>query len=206
EPLAGTPPRRAPADPPRDTRRLRADVHGCLRGLQRAADRGRRPSSARRRDLQADLGAHSRPLVGGERDRRGDGGDPGAVPQRLHARRPARGGFRMRAGRPLAAGGWGGGGGCGGSRRTTARAYGRALWDARLLLGYTLLVSLTLGIGAPFLMIALRSVGKGWFGRLWLPPQLTLEWYRWAVEVGNIGEVLRNTLIIGVIAVCISTT
>jgi len=89
---------------------------------------------------------------------------------------------------------------------TTARAYGRALWDARLLLGYTLLVSLTLGIGAPFLMIALRSVGKGWFGRLWLPPQLTLEWYRWAVEVGNIGEVLRNTLIIGVIAVCISTT
>ena len=89
---------------------------------------------------------------------------------------------------------------------TAARAYGRALWDARLLLGYTLLLSLTLGIGAPFLMIALRSVGKGWFGRLWLPPQLTLDWYRWAVEVGNIGEVLRNTLIIGVIAVCISTT
>ena len=86
-----------------------------------------------------------------------------------------------------------------------ARAYGRAMWDARLLLGYTLLVSLTILIAAPFLMIALRSVGKGWFGRLWLPPQLTLDWYRWAVEVGNIPEVLKNTLIIGTIAVLIST-
>lgn len=74
------------------------------------------------------------------------------------------------------------------------------------MLGYTLLLSLTLFIVAPFLMIALRSVGKGWFGKLWLPPQLTLDWYRWAVEVGNIPEVLKNTLIIGVIAVAISTT
>ena len=85
------------------------------------------------------------------------------------------------------------------------RPYVRALCDARLLLGYTLLVSLTLFIVAPFLMIVLRSVGKGWFGRLWLPPQLTLEWYRWALEVGSIPEVLKNTLIIGVIAVAIST-
>ncbi|MBI2563842.1 MAG: hypothetical protein HYW08_15955, partial [candidate division NC10 bacterium] len=86
-----------------------------------------------------------------------------------------------------------------------ARAYGRAMWDARLILAYTLLLSLTLFILAPFLMIALRSVGKGWFGRLWLPPQLTLDWYRWAVEVGNIPEVMKNTLIIGVIAVAVST-
>lgn len=86
-----------------------------------------------------------------------------------------------------------------------ARAYGRAMWDARLVLAYTLLVSLSLFILAPFLMIALRSVGKGWFGRLWLPPQLTLDWYRWAVEVGNIPEVMKNTLIIGVIAVAVST-
>ena len=85
------------------------------------------------------------------------------------------------------------------------RAYGRAMWDARLILAYTLLVSLSLFILAPFLMIALRSVGKGWFGRLWLPPQLTLDWYRWAVEVGNIPEVMKNTLIIGVIAVAVST-
>ena len=88
---------------------------------------------------------------------------------------------------------------------TAARAYWRGLWDARLVLGYTLLVSLTVFIVAPFLMITLRSIGKGWFGRLWLPPQLTLDWYRWAVEVGNIPEVLRNTLIIGVIATAIST-
>jgi putative spermidine/putrescine transport system permease protein len=74
-----------------------------------------------------------------------------------------------------------------------------------MILGYTLLLSLTLFIVAPFLMIALRSVGKGWFGRLWLPPQLTLDWYRWAVEVGNIPEVMKNTLIIGIIATAIST-
>jgi putative spermidine/putrescine transport system permease protein len=86
-----------------------------------------------------------------------------------------------------------------------ARAYVRGLWDGRLILGYTLLLSLTLFIVAPFLMIALRSVGKGWFGRLWLPPQLTLDWYRWAVEVGNIPEVMKNTLIIGIIATAIST-
>lgn len=85
------------------------------------------------------------------------------------------------------------------------RVYLRGLWDGRLVLGYTLLLSLTLLIVAPFLMIALRSVGKGWFGRLWFPPQLTLEWYRWAVEIGNIPEVMKNTLIIGVIAVTIST-
>jgi putative spermidine/putrescine transport system permease protein len=73
------------------------------------------------------------------------------------------------------------------------------------VLGYTLCVCLTLLITAPFLMIALRSVGKGWFGRLWLPPQLTWDWYRWAIEVGNIPEVMKNTLIIGAIAVIVST-
>jgi putative spermidine/putrescine transport system permease protein len=86
-----------------------------------------------------------------------------------------------------------------------ARAYGRGLWEERHVLGYTLLVSLTLFIVAPFLMIALRSVGKGWFGKRWLPPELTLEWYRWAIEVGNIPEVMKNTLIIGALAVLLST-
>jgi putative spermidine/putrescine transport system permease protein len=86
-----------------------------------------------------------------------------------------------------------------------ARAYGRGAWQERHVLAYTLLVSLTTFIVAPFLMIALRSVGKGWFGKLWLPPQLTLEWYRWAIEVGNIPEVMKNTLIIGLIAVALST-
>jgi len=89
--------------------------------------------------------------------------------------------------------------------RTLTRAYGQGLWEGRAVLAYTILLSLTLFIVAPFLMIALRSVGKGWFGKLWLPPQLTLEWYRWAIEVGNIPEVLQNTVVIGVIAVAIST-
>jgi putative spermidine/putrescine transport system permease protein len=85
------------------------------------------------------------------------------------------------------------------------RAYLAGLRHGWFILGYTLCVCLTLLITAPFLMIALRSVGKGWFGRLWFPPQLTWEWYRWAVEVGNIPEVMKNTLIIGIIAVIVST-
>jgi putative spermidine/putrescine transport system permease protein len=88
---------------------------------------------------------------------------------------------------------------------TLARTYAGGLWAERHVLGYTLLVSLTLFIAAPFLMIALRSVGKGWFGKRWLPPELTLEWYRWAVEVGNIPEVMKNTLVIGLVAVALST-
>jgi len=85
------------------------------------------------------------------------------------------------------------------------RAYMAGLRHGWFVLGYTLCVCLTLLITAPFLMIALRSVGKGWFGRLWLPPQLTWDWYRWAIEVGNIPEVMKNTLIIGAIAVIVST-
>jgi putative spermidine/putrescine transport system permease protein len=88
---------------------------------------------------------------------------------------------------------------------TLLRAYLAGLRHGWFILGYTLCVCLTLLITAPFLMIALRSVGKGWFGRLWFPPQLTWEWYRWAVEVGNIPEVMKNTLIIGIIAVIVST-
>jgi len=88
---------------------------------------------------------------------------------------------------------------------TLLRAYLRGLRQGWFVLGYTLCISLTLFIAAPFLMIALRSVGKGWFGKLWAPPQLTLEWYRWALEVGNIPEVMKNTLIIGVIATGVST-
>jgi len=88
---------------------------------------------------------------------------------------------------------------------TLLRAYLAGLRHGWFVLGYTLCVCLTLLITAPFLMIALRSVGKGWFGRLWFPPQFTWEWYRWAVEVGNIPEVMKNTLIIGIIAVIVST-
>jgi putative spermidine/putrescine transport system permease protein len=88
---------------------------------------------------------------------------------------------------------------------TLLKAYLQGLRHGWFILGYTLCVCLTLFITAPFLMIALRSVGKGWFGRLWFPPQLTLDWYRWAIDVGNIPEVMKNTLIIGAIAVAVST-
>ena len=35
----------------------------------------------------------------------------------------------------------------------------------------------------------LKSVGKDWFGKLWLPPTLTLDWYKWAIDVARLPEV-----------------
>jgi putative spermidine/putrescine transport system permease protein len=88
---------------------------------------------------------------------------------------------------------------------TTARQYARALIDAKKLLIYTFLLSFFLYIMAPFGMILVKSVGKDWFGRKWLPPTLTLDWYRWAIEVAKIPEITKNTLIIAALAVAIST-
>jgi putative spermidine/putrescine transport system permease protein len=88
---------------------------------------------------------------------------------------------------------------------TLLRQYLRALANARKLLIYTFLLCFGLMIYLPFLMIALRSVGRGWFGRLWLPPELTLDWYKWAVEVTNIVDITKNTLIIAVLAVTMAT-
>jgi putative spermidine/putrescine transport system permease protein len=85
------------------------------------------------------------------------------------------------------------------------RQYLKAILDARKLLIYTFLLCFALMIYLPFLMIALRSIGKGWFGRLWLPPELTLEWYKWAIEVTNIVDITKNTLIIAALAVAMST-
>jgi len=88
---------------------------------------------------------------------------------------------------------------------TLLRQYLRAIVNARKLLTYTFLLCFALAIYLPFLMIVLRSVGKGWFGKLWLPPQLTLDWYRWAVEVTNIVDITKNTLIIAGLAVIMAT-
>ena len=85
------------------------------------------------------------------------------------------------------------------------RQYLRAIWSGRKLLVYTFLLCFGLLIYLPFLMIALKSIGRGWFGRLWLPPELTLDWYRFAVEVTNIPEIAKNTLIIAVLAVGMAT-
>jgi putative spermidine/putrescine transport system permease protein len=85
------------------------------------------------------------------------------------------------------------------------RQYFRALLNARKLFLYTFLLCFGLIIYLPFLMIALRSVGRGWFGRLWLPPELTLDWYKWAVEVTNIVDITKNTLVIAALAVIMAT-
>lgn len=86
-----------------------------------------------------------------------------------------------------------------------AGQYIRAILNAKKLLIYTFLSSLFLYIASPFLMIFLKSFGKGWFGKRWLPPELTLDWYRWAISVAQVPEVTRNTLIIAAMAVAIST-
>jgi len=88
---------------------------------------------------------------------------------------------------------------------TLFRQYLRALANARKLFIYTFLLCFGLLIYLPFLMIVLRSVGRGWFGRLWLPPELTLDWYKWAVEVTNIVDITKNTLVIAALAVAMST-
>jgi len=83
--------------------------------------------------------------------------------------------------------------------------YLRAVWDGRKLLTYTFLMSFLLFIISPFFMIGLKAIGKDWFGKMWLPPTLTLDWFRWAVEVTQIPEILKNTLIIAALAVLMST-
>jgi len=85
------------------------------------------------------------------------------------------------------------------------RQYLKAILNARKLLIYTFLLCFALMIYLPFLMIALKSIGRGWFGRLWLPPELTLDWYKFAIEVTNIPEITKNTLIIAALAVAMST-
>lgn len=85
------------------------------------------------------------------------------------------------------------------------KLYLQPMWNARLLLTYSFLSGFAILIMAPFLMISLRSVGKGWFGKLWFPPELTLQWFQSAIDIGNIPEVLKNTFVVAAIAVGIST-
>jgi putative spermidine/putrescine transport system permease protein len=88
---------------------------------------------------------------------------------------------------------------------TLIRQYLKSIWSGRKLLIYTFLLCFALLIYLPFLMIALKSVGRGWFGRLWLPPEITLDWYKFAVEVTNIPQIVKNTLIIAALAVGMAT-
>jgi putative spermidine/putrescine transport system permease protein len=89
--------------------------------------------------------------------------------------------------------------------KNLAKTYVHGMWNGRLVLAYTLLVSLSLFIITPFVLIVLKSLGKNWFGKRWLPPTLTLEWYKWAIEIANVPEVMKNTLVIAGLAILIST-
>jgi putative spermidine/putrescine transport system permease protein len=89
---------------------------------------------------------------------------------------------------------------------TTLKNYIAGMRQGRFILGYTLLVSFALFIITPFIVIILKSVGKDWFGKRWFPPTLTLDWFRWAIDIARVPEVLKNTLIIAVLAILMSTT
>jgi putative spermidine/putrescine transport system permease protein len=93
----------------------------------------------------------------------------------------------------------------GSSSQSLARKYWHALVQQKRLLGTVFLWSFFLWITGPFVIIMLKSVGRNWFGRKWLPPNLSLDWYRWAISIANIPKVLGNTLIIAAIAVLLST-
>lgn len=87
---------------------------------------------------------------------------------------------------------------------TLARAYGSSLWNGRKLLAYTFMLAFLMYMVSPFLIIAVSSFGKSWFGRTWLPAQWSTDWYQWAVSVANIPVVLGNSLLIALLAVSIS--
>jgi putative spermidine/putrescine transport system permease protein len=89
---------------------------------------------------------------------------------------------------------------------TTVKTYLHGIWRGRLVLGYTVLVSFALFIITPFTIIIIKSVGKDWFGKRWLPPTFTLDWYKWAFDIARVPEVLKNTLIIAALAIIMSTT
>jgi putative spermidine/putrescine transport system permease protein len=90
--------------------------------------------------------------------------------------------------------------------KETLKAYVRGIWHGRFILAYTLLVSLSMFIISPFLLIMIKSVGKDWFGKRWLPPTLTLNWYKWAIDIADVPTVMKNTLVIAGLAILISTT
>jgi putative spermidine/putrescine transport system permease protein len=83
-------------------------------------------------------------------------------------------------------------------------AYGRSIWNGRKVLAYTLLLAFLLYMLAPLAIIAVSSVGKSWFGPTFLPQDWGLDWYAWAANIGNIPEVLKNSLLIAGLAVVMS--
>jgi putative spermidine/putrescine transport system permease protein len=85
-----------------------------------------------------------------------------------------------------------------------AGSYGRSIWDGRRVLAYTFMLAFLLYMLAPLTIIAVTSVGRTWFGPTWLPQEWGLQWYELAATIGNIPEVLKNSLIIAALAVIMS--
>ncbi|HEU4674309.1 MAG TPA: ABC transporter permease [Candidatus Limnocylindrales bacterium] len=85
-----------------------------------------------------------------------------------------------------------------------AGSYGRSVWDGRRVLAYTFMLAFLLYMLAPLTIIAVTSVGRTWFGPTWLPQEWGLQWYELAATIGNIPEVLKNSLIIAALAVVMS--
>ena len=85
-----------------------------------------------------------------------------------------------------------------------AATYVRSIWDGRRLLASTLLLAFLLYMLSPLAVIAVSSFGKAWFGPRFLPQDWGLDWYQWAVSIGNIPDVLKNSLLIAGLAVVMS--
>ncbi|MCK4255400.1 ABC transporter permease [candidate division WOR-3 bacterium] len=68
----------------------------------------------------------------------------------------------------------------------------------------TFLLCITIFIISPFLMIIVTSFARGWFGKQWMPQEWTFDWYKWAFQVANIGVILKNSIIIAVLAITMS--
>lgn len=66
------------------------------------------------------------------------------------------------------------------------------------------LLCFALFMTAPFIVIAIASIGKKWFGASWLPEGYGLDWYKWALSLDNIPRIMYNSLAISGIAVLIS--
>jgi putative spermidine/putrescine transport system permease protein len=82
--------------------------------------------------------------------------------------------------------------------------YARSIWDGRRVLTYTFLLAFLLYMLAPLAIIAVSSVGRTWFGPTFLPQEWGLDWYAWANSIGNIPDVLKNSLAIAFLAVVMS--
>lgn len=52
----------------------------------------------------------------------------------------------------------------------------------------------------PFLMIALTSIGKGWFGSRWFPQGFTTKWFALGLSTVDVFQCMINTIVIGIIA------